>query len=256
MNNIEDLMHYQDAFIDAAFHGAPATSAVAAISTQAGFAVYRNTLLKSCVDNLAANFPTVVKLVGEPWFRAAALEYAHREPPVSVSLFAYGTTFPDFLANFPSAAELPYLANVARLDILWLACHIAADAAPLCAAELATLAPEALGATCLSPHPASRWVRCEGHPAGQIWIANREQRPFDADIPWRGDNVLLTRIDNAVHWILVNDGTAAFLDACADGAALQDAAAHAVSVQPDLDIAATLALLLQTHAIITPSERA
>lgn len=256
MNNIDDLMRYQDAFIDAAFHGATATSAVAAVSMQAGFAVYRNTLLKSCVDNLAANFPTVVRLVGEPWFRAAALAYARSEPPVSVSLFEYGTAFPVFLTNFPPAAELPYLADVARLDFLWIACHIAADAVPLSAAELAPLAPEALGATCLWPHPASRWLRCEDHPAGEIWIANREARAFDAGVPWRGDSVLLIRIDNAVRWRLVNEGTAAFLDACAGGAALQEAAVRALSVQPDLDIAATLALLLQTSALITLSERA
>jgi hypothetical protein len=251
MNELEDLARFQDDFVELAFGGAPAAStlaAVTAMSAQAGFAVYRNTLLKGCVDNLAANFPTVMRLVGEPWFRAAALEYAGGEAPTSVSLFDYGTTFPAFLARFPPASELPYLADVARLDKMWVECHIAADALALSAADLAALAPEALGATVLPPHPATRWLSSDQHPAGAIWIANREAREFVPPSPWGGDSVLLTRIDNAVHWRPIDAGAAAFLDACARGEPLQEAAAHALSSRPDLDVAATLAMLLQAGA--------
>jgi hypothetical protein len=252
MNSIEELMRYQDDFIAAVFQGAASASALAA---QPGFAVYRNTLMKGCVDNLAANFPTVMRLVGEHWFHAATLEYACGAPPVSVSLFDYGETFPAFLAGFAPAAELPYLPGVAHLDRLWIASHTAADAPALSAAGLAALAPEALGATCLLPHPATRWLTSEHHPVGAIWIANRERREFDADTPWCGDSVLLTRIDHGVHWCRISEGTAAFLEACARGALLQDAASHALSVQPDLDVATTLAMLLQTSAFNTLSER-
>lgn len=252
MNSVEDLMRYQDDFIAAAFQGTASASALAA---QPGFAVYRNTLLQGCADSLAANFPTVMRLVGEPWFHAAALEYARSAAPVSVSLSDYGATFPAFLADFAAAAELPYLPGVARLDRLWIASHSAADAPALSAAGLAALTPEALGATCLAPHPATRWLTSEQHPAGAIWISNREQREFDADAPWRGDSVLLTRIGHSVHWRQIGEGAAALLDACARAAPLQDAAGHALSVQPDLDIAATLAMLLQASAFTTLPER-
>jgi hypothetical protein len=249
MKDAEDLARYQDNFIAAAFD-----ATTAAMMVQPGFAVYRNTLLKGCVDNLAANFPTVMRLVGEQWFRAAALEYARAEPPVSVSLFDYGATFPSFLADFAPAAELPYLATVARLDRLWIECHTAADALPLAAEDLAALAPEALGASCLHPHPATRWLLSEHHPAGAIWIANREQREFISSATWRGDSILLTRIDNTVQWRLIDAGTTAFLDACLCGDTLQAAAMQGLSLQPELDVAATLGMLLQAGALITLPE--
>lgn len=250
MNSTEGLARYQDDFIAAAFQGAASASTWAA---QPGFAVYRNTLLKGCVDNLGANYPTVVRLVGEPWFHAAALDYARSTPPASVSMFDYGETFPTFLAGLAAVDELPYLPDVARLDRLWIASHTAADAPALSASWLAALAPEVLGASCLLPHPATRWLTSEHHPAGAIWIANREEREFGADTPWLGDSVLLTRLGGSVHWRMIGKGSAAFLDACARGATLQDAADHALSAQPDLDVAATLAMLLQASAFTIPT---
>ena len=75
---------FQDAFV-AALTGAPDSAAgeVAALVGQPGFAVYRNTLAKGCVDALRANFPTVERLVGEEWFAAAATLYARQMPPRS-----------------------------------------------------------------------------------------------------------------------------------------------------------------------------
>ncbi|TFW17442.1 HvfC/BufC N-terminal domain-containing protein, partial [Duganella callida] len=131
MNDLRELAAYQDDFIAAVYGAAPLSGVLAAIAAQPGFAVYRNTILKGCADNLAANFPTVLRLVGEPWFHAAALDYARAAPPVEVSLIDYGHDFPAFLAALAPAAELPYLAGVAQLDRLWLAAHTAADAPTL-----------------------------------------------------------------------------------------------------------------------------
>jgi hypothetical protein len=40
-----------------------------------GLAVYRNTVLRGTVDVLVATFSTVVRMVGDDWFRAAAAIY-------------------------------------------------------------------------------------------------------------------------------------------------------------------------------------
>ena len=42
---------------------------------QPGFAVYRNTVAKACIDALAANYPVVQRLVGDAWFRGMAAAY-------------------------------------------------------------------------------------------------------------------------------------------------------------------------------------
>ena len=51
-------------------------------------------------------------------------------------LVDYGEEFPDFLATFEPAAELPYLSDVARLDRFWTQAHVAADQTPIAAADI------------------------------------------------------------------------------------------------------------------------
>jgi hypothetical protein len=47
-------------------------ASIARLARQPGFAVYRNTVIKGCVDALQANYPAVARLVGAEWFRSAA----------------------------------------------------------------------------------------------------------------------------------------------------------------------------------------
>ena len=78
------LRRFQDDFARALLEpevDADAESAVAALARQPGFAVYRNTVLKGCIDALQANYPAVARLVGEEWFRAAAAIYARANLP-------------------------------------------------------------------------------------------------------------------------------------------------------------------------------
>ena len=51
--------------------------------------------MKSVVDALAATYSTVVQMVGETWFRAAAREFAVVQPPSEPSLVRYGAGFID-----------------------------------------------------------------------------------------------------------------------------------------------------------------
>ena len=52
------------------------------------FAVYRNNVVCSLVDGLAAAFPVVQALVGEDFFRAMAAVFVRRAPPRSPVLLA------------------------------------------------------------------------------------------------------------------------------------------------------------------------
>ena len=102
-----------------------------ALLAQPGFAVYRNTVAKGCIDALQANYPAVHALVGTDWLRAAAHAFVHQHPPTDGCLMDYGAGFADFLEGFGPAANLPYLAAVARLDRCWTESHLAADAPAL-----------------------------------------------------------------------------------------------------------------------------
>ena len=167
--------------------GRPAARALAA---QPGFAVYRNTVTKGCIDALQANYPTVCALVGEAWFRAAAHHYAQAHPPQDARLTHYGDGFATFLEHFGPAAELPYLADVARLDRCWTDSHLAADAEALDANWLAAQDASTLATMALRPHPAARWHHSPAHPAFALWQAHREGLTLPADIAWQGDGGL------------------------------------------------------------------
>lgn len=77
------------------------------LQAQPGFAVYRNTVLKACMDALQANYPSVCQAVGDEWFRGVAAVYARAHPPTDGRLMDYGAGFADFcrplalLLNYP-----------------------------------------------------------------------------------------------------------------------------------------------------------
>ena len=243
------LARFQDAFARAllAPEAEPASS-VSALAAQPAFAVYRNTVMKGCIDALQANYPAVARLVGEEWFRAAAAIYVRESLPADPTLLRYGAAFPDFLARFEPAAELPYLPGVARLDRLWTEAHAAPDETALDPAALAALAPDALAGVIVRPHAAARWVWFEEAPIYTIWSRNRPDSTPGADIDWRPEGALLARPRDTVEWRALDPAGCAFLDACAAGGTLGRAAYAALEMRADADITQLMSTLLASGA--------
>jgi len=208
----------------AALLGEPGSPAAEALAAQPGFAVYRNTVLRGLIDALAANYPTVQALVGAEWFDAAAGRFARACLPREGSLAAYGAGFANFLEGLPSAAALPYLGGVARLDRAWTEAHLAADAPVLEAAALAALEPAAVLGAVLVPHPAARWIGATELPVFTIWRRHREGAPLDDALEGQGEAALLARPAQAVAWQAIEPAAATFLDACARGMPFGDVA--------------------------------
>ncbi|MBO9650210.1 MAG: putative DNA-binding domain-containing protein [Variovorax sp.] len=246
---------FQSAFA-AALHAGDgiADPAVQALVAQPAFAVYRNTVMKGCVDALEANFPAVARLVGSEWFHSAAALHVADQPPSDARLVNYGGAFPGFLATFEPAADLTYLAGVARLDAMWSEAHVAADAAPLDAAWLARHEPDTLARLVLTPHPAARWAWFHDQPVFTIWHRNRTDGDAAEmrELIWRGEGALITRPLDAIQSCVIGEAACAFLDACAAGASLADAAERALDADPEADLAALLEGLLRAGAFTRP----
>lgn len=244
------LSAFQDGFSAALLGHAEHAPWLSALESQPGFAVYRNTVLKGCIDALQASYPTVCQLVGEDWLRAAAAVYARAQPPADGLLMDYGAEFADFLAGFAPAAELPYLPAVARLDRGWTECHLAAGATAVDRNWLAQQAPDTLPLVQLRPHPAARWAWCDEHPAYALWRSHREGLPPTEPLDWTGDGALLTRPHAPVTWRPLSRAGVAFLDACAQGQTLEAAATSALAAEPTADFAALMGTLLDAGALI------
>ena len=103
------------------------------------FAVHRNNVVAGLVEALEARFPAVEKIVGKEFFVAMARAFIQKRPPRSLLLATYGDEFAEFIGAFEPAHELPYLADVARIEAARTRAYHAADAAPLGASELAQL---------------------------------------------------------------------------------------------------------------------
>ena len=83
------------------------------------------------VSALRLAFVAVGHVLGAEFFEAAARMFVAEAPPRSAWLDQYGADFPDFLAQLPQAASVPYVSDLARLE--WsvnLVLH-ASDAMPL-----------------------------------------------------------------------------------------------------------------------------
>lgn len=236
------LGQFQDAFIDALYQR-PAPE-LEALTAQPAFAVYRNTVLKGCVDALCDNYPSVERLVGTPWMRAAAAEYAWRTPPTDARMTHYGAAFPAFLADQDSARELPYLAEVARLDHDWLEAFCAPAEPSLELASLLGMTASDLGNLGLRPRLAARWRWFATQPVYSLWRHSREGLEWPEELPWIGEGALLVGGPDGVSWQALEQGGCAFLDACAAGHTLDQASALALLAQPDLDFTDLLGRLL------------
>lgn len=245
----ESLADFQDGF-SRALGDEPADTCpeMKTLMRQPGFAVYRNTVTKACIDALQANFPSVARLVGEEWFRAAAAIHAQACRPSEPCLLRYGERFPEFLGQFPPAAGLPYLPGVAKLDRYWTEAHAATDETPLDPACLSHIPAEILGRLVLHPHPAARWQWFAAAPVYSIWRRNRRNESLDDEIVWKGEGVLLVRPGGVVDAMPLNEAGCAFMDACRSGIPLAGAAARALAVDKDTDLAQLLAVLLAAGA--------
>ena len=243
------LANFQDAFaaalrLDA---GSP-PPAIAALARQPGFQVYRNTVARSCIDALQANYPTINRLVGDEWMRAAAAVYAGSTLPDRPMLLAYGADFADFLRHFEPAASLPYLPDVARLDRCWTEAHIAATEAGLNHGELGMLSGSRLDRLRLVPHASARWHWSGEQPAYTIWSRNRAAGTETGDIDWHGEGALLTRPQDHVTWRALDFAGCVFLDCCKNSGSVADAGQAALDADVNADLGGMITTLLEAGA--------
>lgn len=207
------------------------------------FDVYRNTVASSLSDALEAAFPAIQSLVGNEYFRAMAGVFLRAHPPGDPRLQLWGGAFPGFLARFEPVRHLPYLPDIARLELGLRQSYHAADTASL---NLTGIAPEEV--LMLSPRLApSTLVLSSRHPILDIW---RFARGFDSTNPKAvAQDLLIARpgFDPTPH--LLPEGGLTFLRALKGRLTLAEALTHAQTLHPAADPAAILTRVLSAGAL-------
>jgi hypothetical protein len=242
------LREIQRGFAAALFAGDGAATPFATIPPERGaerFAVYRRAHFANYRNALGASYPVVKRLVGAPFFNAAVDAYVRAVPSACGDLNVYGDAFGAFLADYAPAAELPYLADVARLEWAQDEANRAADVVPAPDDVLAAFAaapPERLAALRLALAPSCRLV-ASPCPVLRIWQANQDGFAGDGRVSLDEgpDRMLVRRDARGVSIERVAAGAHAFLSALAAGAALGDAIEAAQRADAQFDLQTTLA---------------
>lgn len=238
-----DLLEFQREF--AAAIDRPAAGAMA---------VYRNTVLHGAVEALRANYSVVEQIVGTEMFEQVALDYASECPPRRPVLALYGERFAGWLEQQPWIGDLPYLADVARVERLHIECLMSADAP--------ALLPEPVRKICqradamLSLHPSARFTWLST-PAMSIWLAH--QRGFEAALEpdWVAEGPLFVRPEPFVtHALRIGRAAHRMLFGIRLGETVASAMAAAERLYPDDDLTAVFASLVNLGVFAAPtSER-
>ncbi|MBN8761722.1 MAG: hypothetical protein BGO61_13055 [Thiobacillus sp. 65-69] len=203
------------------------------LSGEHRLAIYRNNVFTRLTEALRSVYPVVQQLVGEGFFKFASAEYISRYPSQSGDLHHYGRQFAEFLANFPPAAELSYLSDVARLE--W-ACHEVfheADHGPLALEQLQAVPPERYGDLKFRLHPAARLI-ASSFPVHRIWEVNQPGYSGDQTLELAEGEVrlLVKRSARIVELYVLTSGEWCFLGMLADGRSFGEACEAAFVTEP------------------------
>lgn len=200
--------------------------------------VYRNNVAVSLSEALETAFPVIRKLVGDEFFRAMAGVYLRQHPPTSPLMMYYGAEMPAFLTAFPPVAHLPYLADVARIELALRHAYHAADADPMTGEALAATEEADLPGLRFAKSPAATVLKSD-YPAASIWVANTKGGPPGQS----AEAALVTRpgFDPVVD--VLSPDQAAIAEALLTGKTL----AHAAELG---DVGPVLGLLLSREALL------
>jgi hypothetical protein len=189
--------------------------------------------------SLRAAYPVATALVGDDSFAILAREFWHRHPPVRGDLACWGEALPEFVARNPQLADVPYLADVARVE--W-ALHRAAGA-PNAGADPASFAlltqtdPDTLT---LRLAPGTVMMNSEW-PVASLVTAHLHQNPPLAVVAAR---VQAHDAENAVVWrqglrplvAACTPAEAALLVTLLNGRSLLDSLNQALAVDAGFDL--------------------
>lgn len=191
------------------------------ISKAARLQIYRDNVLITLTHTLQNIYPSIVKLVGEKFFKYAANEYIKAHPSTSGNLDNYGQYFADFLSSSASVKDYPYLSDVARLELARHTAYMAADARPINIKSLTQIPSERHETLTFTLHPSAHLISSP-HPIDLLWQLTQQPAPENEtiDLKSRGADILVIRPEFKIEHHLLENGEYTFLKFLHNGSTL------------------------------------
>ncbi len=191
-------------------------------------------------------FPVVWRLVGDEFFGFMARTYIAKQPPKKPQLLLWAREFPAFLKAFPAASSLPYLADVAQLEITrkWL--YLRPEGLAFDPGQLQSLTPDQQTHSRFKFRPTVALIKSP-YPIGQIVEQHLTLSDDDIDINLEDgpDYLLLARQEQQIITYALSQADYAFYEELADGKTITKAYEAVVMGQPDFDMGQALAKAFQ-----------
>ena len=204
--------------------------------------IYRNNLNASLSDALEAVFPVIARLVGDRYFQQLSRGFIAGHPLRASSLHGFGRELPDHIVQQPELADLPYLADVARLE--W-GCHEVyheADHEALAATRLAQVPPERQLQLRFRLAPATRLLTSR-YPVLSIWASNQpgaSNAVAPISLEEGGVRVLIARRNGEIEFRVLGEAEDVWLRALAVDATLAEATESAIAQTVEFDLGGVL----------------
>ncbi len=198
---------------------------------------------------LAKRFPVIVRLVGTDFAQAMFAEFARRHPPRSPLMMEYGGAMPGFLEHFQPVAKLPYLADIARLELARGRAYHAADVDPVAVETLQVGASAAPDTLCLALHPSVSVVGSL-HPVHTVWSRNQPGHTATGPIDWLAESALVARRGLEVITVRIAPADAAFVATLRDNGTLGSATRAGLDADTAFEPANILAQLIGAGLVV------
>ncbi len=201
--------------------------------------VYRNNIIGGISDMMIATFPIIKDLVGEKFLAGMARSFIMKHPPGQGCLNTYGAGFAEFLEDFGPTVTLPYLPDVARLEIACNEAYYARDDHPI--------APEDIASTPLKLRSSATLLRSD-YPLLAIhdFCLNGHEENETLNLGTGGEMLMIYRPALEVQFVKLDAEEFKILSMIQNGKALTEA----IEKFPDFDFQSFLArhIRLETFA--------
>lgn len=151
------------------------------LSPRAHFKIYRDSITATMFRALREIYPVCHRLVGERFFDGMGTKYFRQYPSTSADLAEYGGEFARFISDFEPASALPYLPDVAKLELAWHKAFHARDETSLNVAALSQIFESDTARIVFQLSPSAHLVESE-FPVHRIWQVNQPDYKGDEQV--------------------------------------------------------------------------
>jgi hypothetical protein len=215
------------------------------------FQIYRNNFWISTEAALADIYPVLQRLVGSTFFSFMVDRFLRMHPPGEGDLQQLGTALPDFLPSFKAAAELPYLADVARLERAYHQVFHATEVTSIDPGLLAGQSPQRIMGLQFRLADGCRLV-CSPFPIFRIWRINQDGYTGESqiDLATGGEAVLVIHSEFEVEMRHLAPVESSLLSHLQAGRNLGEAARATLETARDFNLVRVLGRYLSLGVLI------